>query len=90
MDFDLAVYSKEAILATAYWCADKCSADIRVVGSQCHVKLSPIGSAVIDGAFEERFRAMVIHNEIRAKLKAAFAPLETAIIQKAFAPVTQA
>lgn len=85
--FDKAMYSKEAILATVYWCADRIVADVSDAGTMYSVSLSARGGNDLSRGDVEQFKAMVVHNQIRHQLSERFSDLETAIVQKAFSPV---
>jgi len=85
--FDKTVYSLDAVLATAYWCADKAVADVQAEGDKITVELKPREGHQLDEPFYESFQTMVVHNQIRHRLEEKFAPLEKVIVEKAFAPV---
>lgn len=86
--FDKKIYSKEAVLATAYWGADRFVSDINEEGDFFTVVLSPkIGQDFTDKDVEE-FKLMLVHNQMRHQLSKRFAELEATIVAKAFAPVS--
>ena len=87
-EFDNSVYSLDAVLATAYWCADKAIVEVHQKGSVISAKVSPRNGKTLDSSFFETFQTMVVHNQIRHRLEEKFAPLEKIIIEKAFAPVS--
>lgn len=84
---DGGVFSKEAVLSTAYWCADKMVADITCDGKDFVVHISGRGGCELQDADIDGFRAMLVHNQMRHQLSERFAELETAIVNKAFSPV---
>ena len=86
-EFDKNVFSLDAVLATAYWCADKVVADIRDRDAKIEVELKPREGVALDEHFFEDFQTMGVHNQIRHRLEEKFAPLEKVIIEKAFSPV---
>lgn len=88
--FDANVYTKEALLATAYWCADRVLAEILSAGSFFVVRLSLPGGKDVDQALAEEFQTMAVHNQIRHQLKKAFGDLEKVIVEKAFSPIHKA
>lgn len=85
--FDGKVISKEAVLATCYWCAEKMVADVSLEGESVCVDLKGVGDYVMTDADIDDFKTMAIHNQLRHQLLSQFAALETAIVEKAFAPV---
>jgi len=87
MTFDGQVFSSSALLATAYWCADKCIATIANAAGKYDVSFRPVGDFKINQAFLDRFEAMAVHNQIREQLKSQFKDVELAIVKKAFAPI---
>lgn len=88
LEFDNAVYSLDAVLATAYWCADTAIVEVNQKENLISAKLSPRTGKMLDPSFIETFQTMVVHNQIRHRLEEKFAPLEKIIIEKAFAPVS--
>ena len=88
--FDANVYTREALLATAYWCADRALAEILSAGSFFVVRLSLTGGKDVDQALAEEFQTMAVHNQIRHQLKNAFGDLEKVIVEKAFSPISKA
>ena len=87
-EFDDSVYSLDAVLATAYWCADMAIVEVHQEDNVLCAKVSPRNGKVLDSSFYETFQTMVVHNQIRHRLEERFAPLEKIIIEKAFAPVS--
>ena len=87
-DLDKNIYSNEAVLATAYWCADKALVDIHQKDNAISVVITPRNGVLLDDGFYEKFQIMVVHNQIRHQLEEKFAPLEKVIVEKAFAPIT--
>lgn len=85
---DAKIYSVDAVLNTAYWCADKCVAEPSVEESKLLISISARGDFDITQEFLDSFMVMLTHNEIRSRLRSQFSALETAIVNKAFAPVT--
>lgn len=88
LEFDNSVYSLDAVLATAYWCADKAIVEVHQKDNVICAMVSPRDGKTLDSSFFETFQTMVVHNQIRHRLEEKFAPLEKLIIEKAFAPVT--
>lgn len=88
LSFDLKVYSVEAVLATAYWCADRIITDVSVSNAAIEVTLNGVGGRDIEKREIDEFKTMLIHNQIRHRLSVDFAPIERAIIEKAFSPVS--
>ena len=88
LKFDNSVYSLDAVLATAYWCADTAIVEIDQKDNMICAKVSPRIGKTLDPSFFETFQTMVVHNQIRHRLEEKFAPLEKIIIEKAFAPVS--
>lgn len=88
LEFDKSVYSQDAILATAYWCADTAIVEVYQKDNVLCVKVSPRNGKSLDSSFYETFQTMVVHNQIRHQLEEKFAPLEKIIIEKAFAPIS--
>lgn len=87
-EFDNSVYSLDAVLATAYWCADKAIVDVNQKDGVICARVSPRNGKTLDSSFFEAFQTMIVHNQIRHRLEEKFAPLEELIIEKAFAPVS--
>lgn len=88
LSFDAKVISAEAVLATSYWCADRIVADITQDGEVVKVSLSGRSGTEVTSRDAEDFKVMAVHNQIRKQLANQFAAMETAIVQKAFAPVS--
>lgn len=88
LSFDSKVYSVDAVMATAYWCADKMVADVSTVGSEIVVTLKGADGKELEDRDVDAFKTMLIHNQIRHRLSIEFAPIERAIVEKAFLPVT--
>ena len=87
--FDGKVFSKAAILSTCYWMADKTVADISDHNGEIVVDLKGRNGFVVEASTIDEFKTMAVHNQLRHQLKEKFASLETAIIEKAFRPVSQ-
>lgn len=86
--FDNKVFSVSAVLATAYWCADRMVADIRQSDDGLiNVDLKRLSGEGVSDADVNEFKLMLVHNQIRNQLSEKFSALETAIVEKAFAPV---
>ena len=89
LTFDEKIFSKDAVLSTCYWCADRISSEVtekdgNILVSLCSKKGIPVEDAMID-----EFKAMVVHNQLRHQLKERFAAIESTIIAKAFRPVSR-
>ena len=84
---DKKIFSKEAVLATAYWCAEHFVSDINDKGDVFSVELSSKDGHVIEDKDIENFKLMLVHNQMRHQLSQQFADLEATIVAKAFAPV---
>ena len=89
LTFDKKIFSKEAILATCYWCADRIIADVTTSGNSIAVVLKGRNGFEISESVIDEFKTMVIHNQIRHQLRETFGELEKAIIEKAFRPVNK-
>lgn len=89
LNFDKAIFSTDAILATVYWCADRIVADVRSTECGFLVSLNPREGLSMSQKDVEDFNMMVVHNQMRHQLSEKFAPIERAIIEKAFAPVSK-
>lgn len=88
--FDSTVYSSDALLNTAYWCANQFQVDIKA-GSPHNiysVTITPHKNNTLTQDFLDSFIAMVTHNEIRIRLRSNFKELETLIVRKAFSPIS--
>ena len=88
LSLDPKVFSLEAVMATAYWCADKMVADITTSDEGINVVLKGVAGRCVDEHDIDEFKTMLVHNQIRQRLSVEFAPIEKAIIEKAFSPVT--
>ena len=87
--FDSKIYSKDAILATCYWCADRIVAEIKEQDVGFIVRLKGCNGFVVDEHAIDEFKTMAIHNQLRYQLREKFASLETIIVEKAFRPVAR-
>lgn len=88
LSFDSNVYALEAVMATAYWCADKMVADVSTSPTSVDVTLKGVDGHQIEDRDIDEFKTMLIHNQIRHRLSVDFAPIEKAIVEKAFSPVS--
>ena len=88
LSFDSNVYALEAVMATAYWCADKMVADVSTSTSSIDVTLKGVDGRQVEDREIDEFKTMLIHNQIRHRLSVDFAPIEKAIVEKAFSPVS--
>ena len=88
LHFDSNVYSIEAVMATAYWCADRMVADVSTSTSSIEVALKAVDGRQVEEREIDEFKTMLIHNQIRHRLSVDFAPIERAIVEKAFSPVS--
>ena len=88
LSFDSNVYALEAVMATAYWCADKMVADVSKSPTSIDVTLKGVGGHQIEDREIDEFKTMLIHNQIRHRLSVDFAAIEKAIVEKAFSPVS--
>ena len=84
---DANIYSVDAVLNTAYWCADKCVVEPKVVEKEISILINARTPFDLTQEFMDLFLIMLTHNEIRSRLRSQFGTLENAIIQKAFFPV---
>lgn len=89
LEFDLAVYSLDAVLATTYWCADKVTVKITKDEKYIYAEITPHVGVSLDPSFYDTFQSMVVHNQIRKQLEEKFMPLEKIIIEKAFSPLSK-
>lgn len=88
LSFDSKTYSVDAIMATAYWCADRIICDIITTDAGWDIVLHGRNGREITPSEIDEFKTMLLHNQIRQRLSEKLAPIEKAIIEKAFAPVT--
>ena len=88
LSFDSNVYALEAVMATAYWCANKLVADITTTTTSIDVTLNGLDGHQVEDREVDEFKTRLIHNQIRHRLAVDFAPIEKAIVEKAFAPVS--
>lgn len=86
---DAKIYSVDAVLNTAYWCAEKCVVEPKTTETEFSILISARGEFDITQEFLDSFLIMLTHNEIRNRLRSQFGALETAIVQKAFSPILQ-
>ena len=89
MMFDGKIFSKEAILSTCYWCADRMISDVTEKDGSIVVSLNGRDGIAIDSKAVDEFKTMAVHNQLRYQLKEKFAAMEAAIIEKAFRPVAR-
>lgn len=87
--FDEKIFSKEAVLATCYYFADKIVAEITTSNGNISVSLKGRDDFVIGESTVDEFKTMLVHNQIRYQLKIKFSDLEKIIIEKAFRPVAK-
>lgn len=89
LTFDKNIFSKESILATSYWCADRMITDVTTSDTNIIVALKGRNGFEIDESIIDEFKTMVVHNQIRHQLREKFSELEKAIVEKAFRPVAK-
>lgn len=88
LNFNVSIFSADALLNTIYWFADKAKGELVQCGDEFVVTLSALEGA-LEQSDVDSFSAMAIHNQIRSQLKQTFAELETTLVERAFRPVTQ-
>ncbi len=81
---DKTVYSQDSLLMTEVDLADRFVLQISEIDGGLSVKMRSISGVEITEEDENFFLQRLAHNEIRFRLQAVFAPIENAIVQKAF------
>ena len=89
LQFDEKIFSKDAVLSTCYWCADRISSNVMEKDGNIVVSLCGRKGYSVEGETLDEFKAMVVHNQLRHQLKEKFADTEATIIAKAFRPVSR-
>ena len=89
LQFDTKIFSKDAVLSTCYWCADRIVSDVTEKDGNIVVSLCGRKGCSIDDETIDEFKAMVVHNQLRHQLKEKFDDMDTDIISKAFRPVSR-
>ena len=81
---DETVYSQDAVLMTATDLADTFVLQLSHRDNQLELKLRLAHDDEFDENHENIFLQRLAHNEIRVRLRKTFAPIENAIVKKAF------
>lgn len=89
LQFDRKIFSRDAVLSTCYWCADRISSNVTEKAGNIVVTLCGRNGCSVEGEIIDEFKAMVVHNQLRHQLKEKFADMEATIIAKAFRPVSR-
>ena len=87
IELDPSVYSADAVLATAYWYANKCVITIIQSSPSFSISITPRADFIVSSVLLDDINVRLVQEELRVRLRKQFAQIETAIVQKAFAAV---
>lgn len=87
IDLDSSVYSAEAVLAASYWESATLNVVLESSSPALRLSISSRGSEPVSQEIVDNFVIRLTDHELRARLRRQFAPMESAIVAKAFAPI---
>ena len=86
--FDAQIFSSDALLSTGYWCADIAVMELEHASDGKWRVVLKARKGELTQALVDDFQTMLVHNQIRQNLRQAFSQMETAIVERAFRPVS--
>ena len=87
IDLDPSVYSVEAVLAASYWESGGLCVAVESVSPSLRISISTRDSSPVSQETVDQFVIRLTDHELRVRLRRQFAPMENAIVAKAFAPI---